>query len=105
MVETTRNLSELLFEEYLTINDYITWTHEQPIEGKRKLPDYKLEHGGTSWFFEVKEFEARTPSLGFSAYDPYGPIREKINQAARQFKEYKEYSCSVVLANPNSAFV
>src|ERR1035437_9655565 len=27
------------------------------------------------------------------------------NQAARQFKEYKEFSCSVVLANPTSAFV
>jgi hypothetical protein len=37
-------------------------------------------------------------------YDPYRPIREKINQVAR-LKEYKEFPCSVVLANPREAFV
>lgn len=105
MSDARRNESELLFEEYLTAHGYSDWTHEVPVEGKRKKPDYRLEHGGSSHFFEVKEFDAPPPLLGFGTYDPYGPIREKINQATRQFKEYKEFSCSVVLANPRSAFV
>src|SRR5216684_2105318 len=105
MTAADRNESELLFEEYLTTHGYTEWTHEVPIEGKRKNPDYRLEYGGSSFFFEVKEFDAAPPVLGFGAYDPYGPIREKINQAARQFKEYKEFSCSLVLANPNFALV
>jgi hypothetical protein len=105
MPDARRNESELLFEEYLTAHKYTNWTHEVPVKGKRKKPDFRLEHGGSSHFFEVKEFEAPLPTPGFSTYDPYGPIREKINQATRQFREYKEYSCSVVLANPKSAFV
>jgi len=100
-----RNESELLFEEYLTAHGYTNWTHEVPVEGKRRNPDYQLEHDGSSLIFEVKEFEAQMPTMGVGTYDPYGPIREKINQATRQFKEYKEFSCSVVLANPQAAFV
>ncbi len=75
------------------------------MEGKPTTPDYRLKFGGANLFFDVKEFDAPLPSPGFGAYDPYGPLREKINQVARQFKQYKEFSCSVVLANPNYAFV
>lgn len=105
MPSKVRYESELLFEEYLTAHGYTDWTHEIPVEGKRKRPDYRLQCGGASHVFEVKEFDAPPPVLGFGCYDPYGPIREKINQATRQFSEYKEFSCSVVLANPKSAFV
>jgi hypothetical protein len=38
-------------------------------------------------------------------YDPYRPLREKVNQAARQFKAYKEFPCSVVMADPHHTFV
>jgi hypothetical protein len=100
-----RNESELLFEEYLTSHGYVSWTHEPIIAGKRKHPDYLVEHGGAEQVFEVKEFDAPLPPLGFGAYDPYLPIREKINRATRQFKEYKECPCSLVLANPKGAFV
>jgi hypothetical protein len=105
MADADRNASELLFEEYLTKHGYNDWKHEAIIESKRKKPDYRLEHGCTVEFFEVKEFDAPPPMPGFGTYDPYGPIREKINQATRQFKEYKEFPCSEVLANPKSAFV
>jgi hypothetical protein len=100
-----RNESELLFEEYLTTHGLTEWTHEPVIVGKRKQLDYRLQHGGAVQFFEVKEFDSPLPPVGFGTYDPYGPIREKINQATRQFKEYKEFPCSVVLANPKAAFV
>src|SRR5665213_954937 len=95
--------SELLFEEYLRAHDHSDWKDEAPIEGKPTNPDYRLEFKGVSYFFEVKEFEAQPPNLGFGYFDPYGPLREKVNQAARQFKHYKEFSCSVVLANPQTA--
>jgi hypothetical protein len=97
--------SENLFEEYLTEHGYVDWTHERPVEGKRKRPDYRLELGGFFHFFEVKEFDARLPSFGGRSYDPYEPIRQKIHQVRRQFMEYKESPCSLVLANPNAAFV
>jgi hypothetical protein len=100
----SRNESELLFEEYLTSHGYADFAHDIPVEGKRKKPDYRLEHGGSSLFFAVKEFDAPLPLPNVSTYDPYEPIREKINQATRQFKEYKDSPCSMVLANPKSAF-
>ena len=105
MTDANRNASELLFEEYLTAQGYTNWTHEVPVEGKRKNPDYRLEHLGSSLVFEVREFNVPMPTMGGGKYDPYGPIREKINQSTRQFKEYKEFSCSVVLANPKLSFV
>lgn len=105
MAEPQRNESELLFEEYLSAHGYTDWTHEIPLEGKRRKPDYRLEHGGASHFLEVKEFDTPLPGPGCFAYDPYGPIREKINQATRQFKDYKAFSCSVVLASPKPTFV
>lgn len=100
-----RNESELLFEEYLSVHGYSDWSHEAPLIGKRKKPDYRLQYGGVVQFFEVKQFDAPSPPLGVGSFDPYGPIREKINQATRQFKEYKAFPCSLVLANPKAAFV
>ena len=105
MSNKARTDSEVLFEEYLTSHGHQEWTHEEPIEGKLKNPDYRIEHSGSLLFFEVKEFESAMPSMGYGAYDPYRPIREKINQAALQFKEYKEFPCSVVLASPKPTFV
>ena len=43
--------------------------------------------------------------LGFSAYDPYPRIREKIDQAREKFKEFKDHPCSLVLKNNGHAFV
>ena len=43
-------------------------------------------HGGTPHFFEVKEFDEPAPMTGLDYYDPYGPIRNKIHQAKRQFQ-------------------
>ena len=104
MTAVAQNDSELLFEEYLTAHGYSNWTHEAPVEGKRKKPDYRMDFGDSSLFFEVKEFDGPPPPMVCSYYDPYPPIREKINQAVRQFKEYKDFSCSLVLANPKAAF-
>jgi len=97
----------LLFERYLTENCYSQWTHEEPAPGKRKTPDYSLRFGGQTFHFEVKEFDNDAPLADGEGefYDPYRPLREKINQAVRQFKDYKAFPCSVVLADPNNTFV
>jgi len=46
--------SEILFEEYLRAHCLFNWNHEAPVEGKRTTPDYRLEFGGSTLFFEVK---------------------------------------------------
>ena len=98
--------SETLFEEYLTAHGYTGWTHERPILGKPTTPDFQLPFAGTISFFEVKEFAAVIFQNGEGgSYDPYAPLRRKVNQAARQFKHYKEFPCSLVLADPNGALI
>ena len=44
-------------------------------------------------------------STGFGAFDPYPPIREKINQGRDKFKQFKEYCCGLVLYNAGQPFV
>jgi hypothetical protein len=101
-----KTASETLFEEYLTANGYTDWTHERRMPGKPTTPDYELRFAGLKLFFEVKEFAAVDfPDGEGGPYDPYGPLREKVNRAARQFKHYKEFPCSLVLADPNGALV
>ena len=97
--------SEIWFEEYLNAHAYRDWTHEEPVPGKATTPDYCLTVDGKPVYLDVKEFEPQPGSPGFSVFNPYTAIREKINKAARQFKHYKEHSCSVVLANPHGTFV
>lgn len=100
--------SERLFEEYLTDHGYTEWKHEQPIPGKRTTPDYRIRFGDLEFCFEIKEFVNDIPVQDDGApgfYDPYRPLREKVNQAARQFKAYKEFPCSVVMADPHCTFV
>ena len=99
-----KTASETLFEEYLTANGYTDWTNEQPTLGKPTTPDYRVRFGGVDLYFEVKEFENNDP-VQDGAYSPYRPLREKVNQAARQFKCYKEFPCSLVLSDPHAAGV
>jgi hypothetical protein len=75
--------SEELFEQYLDQSGLQQWEYEPTIEGKIKKPDYQVTVQAEPIFFEVKEFEIRTPadSAG-GAYDPYPGIRKK-NRAAQ----------------------
>jgi hypothetical protein len=100
--------SESMFEDYLIVNGHTDWAHEQRSPDKATTPDYRLGFNGADLYFEVKEFE-NEDSVQVDgedcARDPYRPLREKINQASRQFKHYKEFSCSLVFANPKFATV
>ena len=78
------------------------WTHEPQIPGKSKKPDYLLNHNVQKCFFEVKELRKKPdePTEGIAAWiDPYSGLRTEIDEAREKFKEFKEYSCSLVAFN------
>ena len=94
--------SEALFEKYLDFNN-ISWEREPVLLGRAKHPDYLVHLEGRPCWFEVKEFmdPKVKPRGGFS---PCPPIAEKINQARKQFKEYKSNCCALVLHNCTNVY-
>lgn len=98
----TQNESEKIFERYLDLNGFKgRWTHEPQILGKSKKPDYLLDHNDQKFFFEVKELRKKgnEPTKFPAHIDPYMSLRNEIEQARKQFGEYKEYCCSLVVFN------
>jgi hypothetical protein len=95
--------SEELFEQYLDLNGFKgRYTYEPSIAGKSKKPDYCLDYNGQKCFFEVKELRKKQdePPEGIAAWiDPYSGLREEINEARKKFREFKDYSCSLVVFN------
>jgi hypothetical protein len=102
---TIKNISEELFEKYLRSQD-LPFEFEKKYQDKSKLVDYTVPIDGRDFLFEVKQFEQRNYPLptSVSAVDYYGPIRAKIDQAQRKFKEYAGFPCCLVL-HSNEAFV
>jgi hypothetical protein len=86
-MQSAKNASEVLFEEYLNRQGYSQWQHEPDVPGKKKRIDYRLEYRGGVYFLEVKEFDGPPMLEAFGSFDPYGPIRQKIDAAAKQFKD------------------
>jgi hypothetical protein len=98
----TQNESEKFFEKYLNSNGFRDrWTYEPSIQGKNKKPDYLLNHCEQKCFFEVKELRKKDnePTTRAAHIDPYTSLRKEINETRKQFKEYKEYCCSLVVFN------
>ncbi|MGA2235636.1 MAG: hypothetical protein ABSG23_09190 [Terriglobales bacterium] len=99
MPETTRTHGEIAFEKYLNFQQ-IPFEFEKGHLGKSKKPDYTIEWEDRPIVFDVKDFDPPDePLKGFGAFDPYPPIREKINQGREKFKQFKEYCCGLVLFN------
>lgn len=92
--------SEKTFEQYLG-GQNLMWARFP--DTQEKHPDYKVEHGRLTCLFEIKEFEdpKNKPVGGFS---PCPPIKEKITQARKQFKRYREKCCVLVLWNSKSIY-
>jgi hypothetical protein len=99
-----RTLSEQSFESYLRENGCTEFERHPSIAGNLKRPDYKIKLDGKSVYFEVKEFTPSTRDYN-PCLDMYGPIREKINAASKQFSGLKGPACVVVIANPQRAQV
>jgi hypothetical protein len=100
-----QNVSELLFEDYLSLHQLGVSDHEPLILGKSKKLDYRLPFKNQVLWFEVKEF-AEAPNCLDRLAETYGliqnphiGIRQKIDNAAEQFREYQGECCSLVLYN------
>lgn len=93
-----KTFSDLLFEEYLVSQGIATFDYEKDWEGIPKHPDYTVYHNGSTFIFDVKEFDYHPRHPGQLVCDnPCDPIREKINQVRTQFKYFKDKSCCLVL--------
>jgi hypothetical protein len=103
--QQAKTSSEQLFETYLRDHGINDFEYEPGITGTERRPDYRVPAGGNDVFFEVKEFEPGEIIQGVVSFDPYPPIREKINYAQKQLKTLKGKMCAIVLANPHGAFV
>ncbi len=83
-----KTVSERAFEEYLSKRGLVARYEELP-PGITRPVDYSVEIGGKTVRFDVKEWEPRDPPMGVVAFDPYKPIREKIQEGREKFKQYK----------------
>jgi hypothetical protein len=108
MSTTGHTVSEALFEEHLRLQGMGNLMFEKEHSGKSQRPDYTVEIEGKTYLFEVKEFDRIRPfgrgEMGFSGTQPTA-VREKINQAAKKFHEFKELPCCLVLYNCGNPFV
>ena len=82
-----QNVSELLFEDYVTEHSLGTLEHEPPHPGTLKLIDYRLHRHGQILWFEVKEFDddERLSSASGGYFDPYVTSAQKLEKRRRSF--------------------
>ena len=107
MKPALKNKSEILFEAYLRSQGHTDCAFEPELQGTSKRPDYRLSWSEQDILFEVKEFRAAADDFGsgFGFFDPYPPLREKINAARVKFKSLKQYCCCLVLYNRDKPLV
>lgn len=100
MLASSTTESEAIFQRYLE-NQKHQWTRVESADWKH--PDYSVDCMGKTCLFEIKEFDdpLKKPTGGFS---PCPPIREKITQARKQFKRYRNHRCVLVLWNSKSVY-
>lgn len=105
--DPAKNESELLFEFHLRASGLQEFVFEKEMPGTTRRPDYAVPLADSFILFEVKEFRATREDLqsGFGGYDPYGPLREKINAGSRKFKALSEYCCCLVLYNVDKPLI
>ena len=94
---------ELLFRDYLEMMGY-PYEFEKEFPSRLARPDYAITRYGVS-LFDVKDFGPKLSPLGFSQFDPYAHLRERIERGRKKFKEYKDFPCCVVLLNNGNTFV
>jgi hypothetical protein len=99
-------VSDKLFEKYLQDAGMNPEYEPAPASGGTKRPDYRVGFQRDYLFFDVKGFGEGThqPSPGSSHFDPYKPIRAKVEIGKKQFSQHKRFCCSLVLHNAG-AFV
>ena len=100
--------SERLFESYLNASGLTEFEFQPHIQGTSARPDFRLQVSNTGRvFFEVKEFQPTESDFrpGGGSFDPYEPIRRKIQDAMPQFRDLKDECCALVLFNVGKPLV
>jgi len=86
-----RTVSERAFKEYLYERGILARYEELP-SGITQPVDYSFELAGQTIRFDVKEWkppESIEPHLRVGSLDPYRPVRKKIEEGRKKFKQYK----------------
>src|SRR5713101_4119409 len=104
---TNKTISEQLFEAYLNASGLTDFRFEPPQDGTSKRPDYSLNVLNTDILFELKQFDQTAVDFNLmgGAYDPYKPVREKIESARKKFKGLDRFCCCLVLYNNDKPLV
>ena len=104
---TNKTISEQLFEAYLNASGLPDFRFETPQDGTSKRPDYSLNAVNTEILFELRQFDQTAADFNFvgGAYDPYRPVREKIEAARKKFKDLERFCCCLVLFNNDRPLV
>ena len=99
--EPVRVQSDALLQEYLRSHGLTDVEVDPVIENSSSRPDYRLRADGFEVLFDVEELSTKPADsrIRGSAYNPYGPIREKISVARRKFKEMEGHCCCLILEN------
>jgi hypothetical protein len=99
--EAEKNESEILLEQYLQAHGHGHFQFQPEVTGTPRRPDYLLVVAESQIFLEVKQFEPTSEDfkLQGGAYDPYAPIREKIEAGRKKFKDLEKTTCCLVLFN------
>jgi len=98
--ESVRVQSDAFLQEYLRSHGLTDVEVDPVIENSSSRPDYRLRADGFEVLFDVEELtKPGDGRIRGGAYNPYGPIREKINAARRKFKDMEEHCCCMVLEN------
>jgi hypothetical protein len=102
-----KNKSEMLLEGYLRHQGYNDFDFEPEMAGTTRRPDYRLRWASGDVLLEVKAFRANADDFrtGFGFFDPYRPLREKIDTARDKFSKLKQYCCCLVLYNVDKPLI
>lgn len=84
---SARTVSERAFEEYLS-KRRISARYEELPQGVTRPVDYSFDFEGVTIRCDVKEWAPRRPPLGLRTSDPCAPIRAKIKEGQKKFKQY-----------------
>src|SRR5690606_9643722 len=99
--------SEYLFEGYLRAHGHSDFEFEKEISGTTRRPDYAVPFAGADVLCEVKELRGKPQEYqpGFGSFDPYTPLREKIEACRKKFKDLHSHCCCLVLFNRDKPLV
>jgi hypothetical protein len=93
-----KTFGETLFEDYLNAQN-IAFEHEPQLPFTSRLIDYVVDHPiHGRIFLEVKDIEKPNLPRQLAAFDPYDPVRRKIEEAKKKFSDLPDALCALVLA-------